>query len=406
MKKNIFYLIVLLFSCSTVEIPVDVHKEKSLSDNCDGQTYYVRTSSSGNYSNHYKPFPLLISNGSAFTVFGDSLKRLDLNSFELVSFKKLDLETMGSLPTAFALSQNDRWWHVRCNSQVDRANNFSVTLLDTTGSIVKSSSILTYMNNGFPQVYITATNDNGCLITVHGSWEAADAPIKFSVYRFNSELELMWSKIFVSNFEIEKITQTRSGDFLLCGYIESHTDHFDPKGYVNKLDKDGNLIWSRKMGESIVFDVVELSDNRYAFLKQHSYGLRDVCYLEVTDNMGVEKWTSSTMQNPKFIYTTSGKIIVGYQKLYADTGYDILLKCMDVNGNTEWAKIFGGTGDEMLYNILEIPEVGYYLFGQSKEYTGDGYTLFNSYELTYSWVNNFNDKNYIVKTDLLGNSCK
>jgi hypothetical protein len=216
----------------------------------------------------------------------------------------------------------------------------------------------------------------------------------------------MWSKAYVGNFFIEKITQTRSGDFFICGYTGGRHGYIDSEGYVTKLNKEGSLMWSKKIGGKFVYDVIELSDNRLAFLKENSNKDKTECFLEVTDANGAEKWTSALMQNPMMSYTGSGKLMVGYRKVFPDTGYDIVLKCMDTNGHTEWAHRYGGTGDEDLYGIFEIPNVGYYLIGQTAEYTGIGYYRFNSFENTNTWVNYSVLKNYVVKTDLQGITCK
>lgn len=410
MKKLILILGVVLNSCTLLEIPkthtVDIRKEKSIPNNCEDTAFFVKTSSAGNLSDLVKPFPFLYQADKVFFISEDTLMCLNLNNLEYVSKITLDPQARVRYSSDFAKVGNDKWWNVRRDIIVGREHIFKLELLDTNGQRGERFQTLSYANNSYPPAQIATTSDNGCIVTLHSSWELADAPIKFTVYRFDSLLHLLWSKVIVSKLEIEKIIQTNTGEFLLCGYTHEQSNVISPEGYVTKLDKDGNVMWSKKMGNKVVFDMAILSENRYAFLKEETWGPKSQSYLEVTDSNGVEKWTSTVMNNPKFLYTTTGKIIVGYQANFADTGFDIVLKCMDIDGNLEWHQRFGGTGDEELIDIIEVPYVGYYFLGLTKEYTGDGYKKFCCYDDSYEWINFYDQKNYIIKTDLQGNSCK
>lgn len=124
---------------------------------------------------------------------------------------------------------------------------------------------------------------------------------------------------------------TASNDFQVTGFRGGSTD-----AWIFKLDLNGNLIWQKALGGTGAEDAFEIAadGNGYIFTGFTSSNNGDV-----TGNYGSN---------------------------------DLWVVRIDGNGNMQWQKTFGGTGDDFTgYQIIVNPDNSYTIAGQTKSNDND-----------------------------------
>jgi gliding motility-associated-like protein len=154
------------------------------------------------------------------------------------------------------------------------------------------------------------------------------------------------------------------------------------------LDDNGNKVWEKTYGgagDDELYYVEKVPSGGYILTgftysgpsgikTSPSYGDADVWVVRVDDN-GTMLWEKSYggaqyERGVKIIPTPDGGFLVGGISLSNFAGYnygiaDYLLLKLDANGNLQWQKLYGGTGDDELQDLLAMPDGNYLLCGYS-----------------------------------------
>ena len=126
------------------------------------------------------------------------------------------------------------------------------------------------------------------------------------------------------------------------------------------------------------------------------------------DSTGTVISHSESLDNiySNFLLISDGGIITGYN--IVTNGGDIGFSKIRDDGNIEWTKTFGGTGDESLNYIFELNSGGYYLIGTTTNLTGKWkkYLMYKTdfpYKQYYEYDKESVSSYYFIKTDNTGN---
>jgi len=192
------------------------------------------------------------------------------------------------------------------------------------------------------------------------------------------------------------VQQTFDGGYIISGETESFgAGLFDV--YLVKTDSNGDSLWAQTYGGTgyeFGYSVAQTSDSGYIIAgvtTTFGSGGRDV-YLIRTNRDGDVVWrrafggtdhdAGTSVQE-----TSDGEfIVVGTTYSSGAGGADVYLLKIDANGDSVWAKTYGGTDSESGWSVRETSGGGYIIVGQTMSF-GAG------------------DKDvYIIKTDSLGDS--
>jgi hypothetical protein len=196
-----------------------------------------------------------------------------------------------------------------------------------------------------------------------------------------------------------EVKQTSDGGFILGGYSESaiSLDKSQPSRglddyWVVKVDASGNKTWDKTFGgndHDYLKSVVQTSDGGYLIggytesglngdKTQASKGLIDywVVKLDATGNKIWDRtigsynndWLYSLVQTPDGGYILGGESMSNVlgDKTQATKGLtDYWLVKLDAGGNKLWDKVFGGSGEDRLKKIIRTADGGFILGGTS-----------------------------------------
>jgi hypothetical protein len=252
-----------------------------------------------------------------------------------------------------------------------------------------------------------------------------------------------------TNQSANDVVQTSDTGYIVVGSVVSKalTDFL-----VLKLDKNGNLLWTRTYGNSstneIAYSICQNQDGTYTiagdyyFIKINSVGdtiwtrnsqgfikclqktvdggyvlagtLGYDCYLEKTNDQGLTTWihtyarTGYMSGTESVRQTKDGGYILGGWNYYDYYTRDVYVVKTDSVGNKIWDLVFdldyaGTTASkpDVGYSILQLPDGGYLVAGQTGEPNGVGGRFYTILALkidssgNISWYETYSgDSNY------------
>jgi hypothetical protein len=267
------------------------------------------------------------------------------------------------------------------------AGDYDIFLIktDANGNI---SWAKTYGGTTRDRVYsIRQTSDGGYIV---GGWRSPASSTVDDVFLIKTDANgnLQWAKTFggIGDDQDNSIQQTSDGGYIMTGGTASFgAGNWDI--WLIKTDANGNIIWAKTYGgtnDDYAFSVQQTSDGGYIMAgetRSFGAGNRDV-FLIKTDANGDLEWaktyggtgddiTWSVQQT-----SDGGYIVAAYTSSFGAGGWDIFLIKTDTNGNLQWAKTYGGTSNDYAYSVQQTSDGGYIVAGFTSSFGAGGSDFF------------------------------
>ena len=169
------------------------------------------------------------------------------------------------------------------------------------------------------------------------------------------------------------LVETSDGGYLLAGTTGRR--YFEANMWIIKTDEHGNMEWNQTYGgreDTESRSLVKTSDGGYAIagIIKDSFGHYDF-WLVKTDGSGNMRWNQT--------YGGAGRETAHSLVVTSDGGYalagvtsggignqsyiDALMVKTDADGNKIWNQIYGGTGDQYIFSLVETSDGTFALAG-------------------------------------------
>ena len=172
------------------------------------------------------------------------------------------------------------------------------------------------------------------------------------------------------------VKQTRDGGYVLAGNSSGSSG---VGVWLLRTGPDGNLLWSRNPGVSTgaaAHDVVQTTDGGFAVAgSANAAGRGSDAILIKTNSQGDTRWARSfggeyNDEVRSLILTSGGGYAMGgFTWSYGSGLSDFWLVKVDGEGRREWQRTFGGVARESSHSLVQTGDGGYALAGWSESFS-------------------------------------
>lgn len=168
------------------------------------------------------------------------------------------------------------------------------------GNVVWSKKYFDVSYSSISDLKITSDNKYVFLsINTNGSSDST------YIVKTDTSGNVLWSRSFYAdnkNVDGYSVLPASDGGYLITGSASDASGSFLSDGFMIKLDKNGNLLWSKSTTEisnSSIYlaTAVETSDGGYIAAGDHSLGGDNFYYLLKVNSSGVLQWTKTIAKN-------------------------------------------------------------------------------------------------------------
>ncbi len=245
--------------------------------------------------------------------------------------------------------------------------------LSPLGSIIWSKL---FGGTKFDEVYaIQETFDKGLLLL--GSTKSFNVGLKNAlIIKLDEDMEIQWAKTLGSN-KINAFEQTSDKGFILAGSSTLSTLG-GSDAILIKIDKEGRIEWSKIYGGSQneeIRSVHQTIDGGFIMsgsTNSFGFGGSDF-FITKLDQAGSTEWarvfggSSNDVSISAFKTSDAGYLIGGYTYSFGTGNVDALLMKLDSNGNPIWIKVFGQENYDMPRSIIPVSGGGFVITGGRKD---------------------------------------
>ncbi len=191
--------------------------------------------------------------------------------------------------------------------------------------------------------------------------------------------QITWEKLFSkkSTDAFRHVVEVPAGGYILAGYTADSTVS-DTDAYVVRMTTSGDTLWTRRINGSnnrkdLFYKVINTDDGGFAFCgytTNNGAGNDDAYWVKMDSNGTIQwskYWGGSGKDRAQDIIQTSdgGYAIVGYTTSPPSAYYDAILIRTNSSGDTLWTKLYGTGGYEDANSVVQLPDSGFVLAGQS-----------------------------------------
>jgi hypothetical protein len=229
------------------------------------------------------------------------------------------------------------------------------------------------------------TSDSGFVMVARHYYGGDERGYDLLLIRTDAMGDTLWTRSYHSSLSDVgySVQQTSDGGFVVVGKTALAHDNV----LLVRTDAQGDTLWTRTYGGSnsdAGYFVQQTSDSGFVIVGEASSFGAGECdvWLIRTDAQGDTLWTrtfgGSGVDHGYSVQLTSdsGFVMVGETSSFGAGETDVWLIRTDAQGDTLWARTYGGSNNDVGYSVQHTADSGFVLVGQtnfvgSPDYSGD-----------------------------------
>lgn len=197
---------------------------------------------------------------------------------------------------------------------------------------------------------VTATTDGGYIILGHTQsndnniTDKQDESFDYWILKFDANDQLQWQKTYGGSLDDRgnDIIETSDGGYAILGYSFSNNNDVSNNAglqdyWIVKLNASGNILWEKSFG-------YQGADSGISLIETNDQGFLITGILDVTASGG-EGNTQRTANR--------------------HAGGDYWALKLDISGNIEWSRYYGGNFTDTPYGVVQTEDNGFIIAGSS-----------------------------------------
>ncbi|MBT7790781.1 MAG: carboxypeptidase regulatory-like domain-containing protein, partial [Calditrichaeota bacterium] len=219
---------------------------------------------------------------------------------------------------------------------------------------------------------------------------------EFWLMKIDNDGNMVWQQFYggADHERGSSVLRTPDGGFLITGSTFSFGNGAND-GWVVKTDADGRLEWSQAYGgggADAIDNAIAVGEDEYMLFgatTSDGAGGYDHWMIHINgEGEVINEWTYGGENNDHCygqILNQEGQfILVGTTDQDGNEQYDVVMRCVNIEGEELWNRIYEGEANERCFGVVETVNSGYLLAGATGPYTDE------------------NADNWIIRTDADG----
>ena len=266
-------------------------------------------------------------------------------------------------------------WRCSSNDEPPLNNQIDIDFIKTFGGSNNESakSITKTSDGGYAILGYTQSLDGDVINKTNTSYD-------YWLLKFDQNHNLQWQKTYGGSRDDRgnEVIQTTDGGYAILGYSQSNdgdvSENFGFSDYwVSKLDASGNILWEKSLGYAG-------TDTGISIKETNDLGFLLTGVLDVTASGG-----NGNSKNTKINHA----------------GGDYWVIKLNMAGDKQWSKYYGGTFTDTPYDVIETEDNGYIIVGSSDSADVDISSSQGTYDF---WVIKINSTGTMVWEKSFGGS--
>ena len=266
-------------------------------------------------------------------------------------------------------------WRCSSNDEPPLNNHIDIDFIKTFGGSNNESakSITNTSDGGYAILGYTQSLDGDVINKTNTSYD-------YWLLKFDQNHNLQWQKTYGGSGDDRgnEVIQTTDGGYAILGNSQSNdgdvSENFGFSDYwVSKLDASGNILWEKSLGYAG-------TDTGISIKETNDLGFLLTGVLDVTASGG-----NGNSKNTKINHA----------------GGDYWVIKLNMAGDKQWSKYYGGTFTDTPYDVIETEDNGYIIVGSSDSADVDISSSQGTYDF---WVIKINSTGTMVWEKSFGGS--
>jgi predicted secreted protein len=251
--------------------------------------------------------------------------------------------------------------------------------------------------DGFSPEYVhdLIQTSNGGYIVVGGTTSYGAGNRDIWVLKLDSQGNVQWQRTYGGHLweRSHHIVQTQDGGYIIAGQTGTFGLGFGGEGWgydiwILKLDSHGNIQWQKTYSgwsSEGPETIQQTADGGYILVggtQSFGFGPQDMLIIKL-DSQGNIQWakTYGGMGGEIGFYIRQtqdgGYIVSGSTSSFGTDGIDLLVLKLNTQGNVQWAKTYGGPGNEYPWGAVidQASDGGYTLVDSTSSFGAGGYDI-------------------------------
>jgi hypothetical protein len=204
----------------------------------------------------------------------------------------------------------------------------------------------------------------------------------FWLVKTDADGDVQWNQTYggTSSDLANSVQQTDDGGYIIGGYTYSFGAG-NGDFWLVKTDVNGNIQWSKTYGgisDDEAYSVQQTCDGGYIIAGiTASFGAGGLDFwLVKTDPNGNMQWNhtyggiSSDRATSVRQTVDGGYIVAGITQSFSAGFEDVWLIKTNANGNVQWSRTYGGSGQDRAYSVQQTVDGGYIVAGSTLSFAG------------------------------------
>ncbi|MFC2160629.1 CFI-box-CTERM domain-containing protein [Acidobacteriota bacterium] len=365
---------IILFLTFTSFLTLNAQWARTYGTSEDEQAFFIKQTQDGGY----------ILAGQDDSTFDVEIWIIKLSSDNNIEWQKI-FDFHWSDQVDFILQTNDGGYifggavgHSTPNKE------FLIVKLDPDGDFEWQQQYGNYNNNDDQAHSLQQTSDGGYIVAGHTYHDNADPNLAdnydFLILKLNYNGSVEWSKTYggSSSETPHSIQETSEGGYIVAGVTQSFgSGSLD--NWIFKLASDGSIEWQKTYGgfeNEIARFIQQTNDEGYivaGYTSSFGAGSYDFWVLKLFSNGEIE-WHKIFGGEKKDIAHSiqqtfdGGYVVAGETQSFGFGDKDIWILKLNIWGDIEWQKTYGGSQSDEAFFIQQISNGGFIVAGSTNTY--------------------------------------